>query len=246
MRIAVLGGRGVAGQAAVEAARLRGHRATALSRSSGTDLLTGDGLAAALEGHDVVIDCSSLFTLSAQKAVRQHRLAAQNVVAAGIQADIGHAVVLSIVGVDRNPHNYYAGKLTQEEEYLASDLPVTVLRTTQFHEFAGQSLDRAAWGPLAMAIRAQVQPVAVAEVGLRLVELSEREPAGRARDLAGPHREELAQLSRAFAAHTGSPRWVVPVSLPLAQLRGMARGLNLPGPEAELRGSSFAEWLRQR
>jgi hypothetical protein len=58
-------------------------------------------------------------------------------------------VLLSIVGVDRVDTGYYAGKRAQEELVLAGDVPATVLRATQFHEFAEQVLALAAgrWRP---------------------------------------------------------------------------------------------------
>lgn len=76
-------------------------------------------------------------------------------------------MLLSIVGVDRNPHGYYAGKLAQERALGGSGAPATIVRATQFHEFAGQIAERARIGPLPLAPRARVQPIAAAEVGIQ-------------------------------------------------------------------------------
>jgi uncharacterized protein YbjT (DUF2867 family) len=246
MRVAVAGGTGVVGSRVVEALRADGHDAVALSRRTGVDLTTGEGLDAAVDGVDAVVDTSNVSTLSADAAIRFFQTATGNLVAAAARAGVPHLVLLSIVGIDRMPHDYYAGKLAQERVVEASQVPWTILRATQFHEFAGQLFDRAKLGPLHLAPRARVQPIAARDVGAHLATLATGAPQGRAADLAGPREEAMDQMVKAYARRTGHRGWVPSVSLPGAQMKAMRAGLALPGSDAVLTTQTFAEWLRER
>lgn len=243
MRIAVAGGTGVAGSQVVNALRADGHDAVVLSRGSGVDLLTGQGLDAALDGADAVIDTANITTLSAGAATRFFEAATGDLLAAAARTGATHAVLLSIVGIDRMPHDYYAGKIAQERVFEAADVPWTILRATQFHEFAAQLYDRARLGPLHVAPRARVQPVAAQEVGAHLASLAAGAPRGRADDLAGPREERLDEMVRDFARRSGHRGWIPSVNLPGAQMKGMRAGCALPGDGALIGSQTFAEWL---
>jgi uncharacterized protein YbjT (DUF2867 family) len=243
MRIAVAGGTGTVGTHVVDAARAGGHEVTLLTRHAGVDLVTGNGLDAALDGIHAVIDTANITTLSEEKATEFFRTASGNLVAAAARADVGHVVLLSIVGIDRNPHAYYAAKLAQEAVYTADAVPWTILRATQFHEFAAQTFATAKAGPLHLAPRARTQPVAAREVGEHLVDLAVGPAQGRAADLAGPREEELADMVKAYARAIGYRGPVPAIAIPGAQMKGMRDGLNLPDPDAVLGRQTFAEWL---
>ncbi|WP_341996987.1 SDR family oxidoreductase [Microbacterium sp. LWH7-1.2] len=245
MRIAVAGGTGVVGSHVVEAARADGHDPVVLSRGTGVDLTTGAGLDAALEGVDAVIDTANVTTLSADVATRFFEAATGNLIAAAARAGVAHVVLLSIVGIDRNPHDYLAGKLAQERVIEKGGVPWTILRATQFHEFAGQVFARAKVGPLHVAPRGRVQPVAAREVGAQLAGLAAGAPQGRAADLAGPREERLDDMVKAYARRTGHGGWIPSVSLPGGQMRGIRAGLGLPGPGTVLGTQTFAEWLAE-
>ncbi|PRB11297.1 SDR family oxidoreductase [Microbacterium sp. MYb62] len=243
MRIAVAGGTGTVGRPTVEAVRAAGHEAVVLSRSQGVDLVTGQGLDYALAGADAVIDVASVETLKASAAVEFFTAATGNLVSAAADAGVGHVVLLSIVGIDRIPYDYYAGKVAQEKIVEASRVPWTILRATQFHEFAGQMFARAKLGPLHVAPNARTQPVAAGEVGERLATLASGVPQGRVRDLAGPREERLAEMVRAFARREGYRGWVPALNVPGPQMAGMRAGHALPGPDADLGRQTFTEWL---
>jgi uncharacterized protein YbjT (DUF2867 family) len=207
------------------------------------DLVSGRGLDEALEGVDAVIDTANIATMSARAATEFFTTATGNLVAAAARAGVGHVVLLSIVGIDRIPHDYYAGKLAQERVVEASPVPSTILRATQFHEFAALLFDQAKVGPLHLAPRARVQPIAAREVGSRLAALAAGAPRGRATDLAGPREERLDEMITAYARRIGHRGWMPSVSLPGAQMKGMRAGLALPGPDAERGNQTFADWL---
>ncbi len=243
MKIAIAGGTGVVGTPTVDAVRNAGHEAVVLSRSLGVDLVTGAGLNAALEGVDAVIHTANVTTLKADAATEFFTAATGNLVAAAARAGVGHVVLLSIVGIDRIPFDYYAGKIAQEQVIEASPVPWTIQRATQFHEFAAQMFDRAKAGPLHLAPRARTQPVAAAEVGERLAAVASGSPQGRARDFAGPREEAMDAMVKAYAAAIGHRGWLPSISIPTKQMKGMRAGLALPGPDADLGVQTFAEWV---
>jgi uncharacterized protein YbjT (DUF2867 family) len=243
MRIAVVGGTGVAGSAVARVLAARGHDVRVLGRSTGVDAVTGRGLDTALDGVATVVDASSVLTTRARPSVDFFTAATARLLAAEERAGVRLHLVLSIVGVDRVRYGYYAGKRAQERLSLAGPVPVTVLRTTQFHEFAGQLLDRLRRGPVTVVPRARTQPVAVAEVADRLADLAALPAAGRVPDLAGPEQHDLADLVGLVARARRARTRVVPIRLPGRTGRELATGALLPAAGTEIGRQTFAEWL---
>lgn len=243
MRVAVAGGTGLVGRQVVDLLQQAGHEPVPLARSRGVDLTTGAGLDAALAGADVVIDVSNVTTLSRKRSVEFFAAATTRLLEAGVRAGVRQHVALSIVGIDRVGLGYYAGKLRQEELIRAASLPWTVLRATQFHEFAEQLLGRSP-GPLVPVPRMRVQTVAAREAAARLVELSLGPPVGMAPELAGPEVHELIGLVRRVVRATGRRRLVVGVRIPGGG--PAARGGLLPSGNYTRGDQSFEDWLRSR
>ena len=242
-KIVVAGATGVVGRHVVTQARAAGHDVVPLSRSSGQDVVTGAGLAAAMAGADVVIDVTSVVTTSARTSVAFFRAATENLLAAEQAAGVGYHVALSIVGIDGETSGYYAGKVEQEQLVASGPVPWTVLRATQFHEFAPQMVARTSVGPLVAVPAMRTATVAAAEVGAALVALAEGAPRGRATDLGGPEEAELADLVRQWLAATGQRKWVLRVPMPGAAGRRMRDGTLIPGPGADRGRQTFAQWL---
>lgn len=242
MRVAVAGGTGLVGAHVVEALARAGHTPVVLARARGVDLLTGRGLDEAMTGVRAVIDVSNTVTTSRRRSVRFFDTATTTLLEAARRARVEHHVVLSIVGVDRVKLGYYDGKLRQEQLVLASGVPSTVLRATQFHEFAGQLLDRVP-GPVAVLPRQLIQPVAATEVAAELVATALGEPRGLGPELAGPEQHQLVELARRVLARNGRRRPVVGVTMPGAGGRAMASGGLLPGTGARHGSQTFDEWL---
>ena len=242
-RIAVAGGTGVVGRHVVEALTRSGCEPVVLARSAGVDLVSGAGLDAALEGVRAVVDVSNLSTQRRAASVGFFTAATASLLRAGARAGVRHHVVLSIVGVDRVDTGYYAGKRAQEALVLSGDVPATVLRATQFHEFAEQVLVLAT-GPVAPVPSMRVQPVAAREVGEHLVQLVLDAPQGRAPELAGPQVHELTDLVRRLLRTRGPRRLVLPLKAPTAASRAVTGGALLPtgpGPRGQ---QTFDEWLQ--
>ncbi len=154
-------------------------------------------------------------------------------------------MALSIVGIDRVSWSYYRAKLAQEKAVRSGPLPSTIVRATQFHEFPGQILDRAHLGPLAAIPVMAVQPIAARTVAEFLVRSVEQPPSSEIVEIAGPRPEDLVALARATARRRGRRVLVVPIRVPGAAGRAMRRGDLRPGPDAQLVGPSFADWVAE-
>lgn len=244
MSIAVAGGTGAVGRHVVDRLLELGHEPVVLTRSAGHDLVTGSGLEAALAAVDAVIDVASVQTQSAEKSRDFFGAVTRNLLAAETAAGVRHHVALSIVGSDRSPEGYYAGKVLQEQLVEAGPVPWTILRATQFYEFAEQMLGQTTFGPIALMPKTRAQPIAAREVAVRLVELAIAQPAGRARDLAGPREERMADLARRWLRATGQRTRVIEFPLPGAFGRALRDGTLLPAAgRADLGTQTFDEWL---
>jgi len=267
MKVAVAGGTGAVGRLVVEAVRASGDEAVVLARSTGVELVSGNGLAEALAGVDVVIDASNIAATRASVVSEFFEATSRNLMRAGAKAGIRHMVGLSIVGVDHVPFGYYRGKLHQEEVLAAeatapavntvSPVRVSILRAAQFHEFPGQYLARST-GRFVVVPKWRAQPVAAREVAAALAALAVAAPGRGApvpgspvagspvalSELAGPREENMADLLRQVLAARGERRRVIEVRVPGAAGRAMATGGGLPGPGVRLGTQTFADWLR--
>jgi len=268
MRVLVVGGTGTAGRAVVAELVSRGHHVRVLSRSgraphgaTGTrgDVVTGDGLATALDGVRSVVDASNVTTLSRRRATDFFVGSTRRLVAAGRAAGVRHHVLLSIVGVDRTPTGYYRAKVAQEQavtEAVESNagsgsgtgMGWSLLRATQFHDFAGQMIARGRVGPMVVVPAMRVRPVAVAGVGVALADAVEAGPLGRLPDLAGPDVIELTEMARAVLEARGEQGRVVGLRVPGAAGQAMRTGGLLPSPGEPWREApgTFAEHLHHR
>lgn len=244
MRIAVAGGNGTVGRHVVAAAEQRGHEIVTLSRRFGHDLERGTGLTGVLDCIDTVIDVTSVSTTSARRSRAFFTAATEHLLRAERGARVGHHVALSIVRIDGVDAAYYAGKLAQERLVEAGPMPHTLLRATQFHEFAEQMVAQMSLGRLVAIPAAAIRPVAAREVGARLVQLAEAGPVGRAADLTGPHDERLVELVRRMFAFDGVQRTTVEISLPGRFGRALASGALRGGDHATRGRIDFDAWLR--
>lgn len=242
MRVAVAGGTGTVGRHVVRTLESQGHQVVVLTRSRGVDITTGQGLDDAVSGADVVIDTSNVTTLARGKSTDFFAASTGHLLDAARRGGVRHLVALSIVGIDRVDNGYYAGKRRQEELVRGGDIPFTLLRATQFHEFAEQMLRRAR-GPVLLLPRMRVQTVAAAEVGVRLAEIAAGPPLGNAPEMAGPEVHELASLARQVAARDGRRARIVALPVPSGAGRAMANGALLPTGPVTLGTVTFAEWL---
>ncbi len=246
MRIAVAGATGTVGRQVARVAAERGHEVVPLSRSTGQDAVTSVGLVAALRGVEAVVDVLNTPSVLKQPAAAFFTATTRNLLAAEQRAGVPHHVVLSIVGIDGVDAGYYAGKLAQERLVTASAVPFSLLRATQFHEFADRFLRQARRGRFALVPAGLLRPVAASEVAERLVGAVEAGPGGRLADLTGPRDEQLTSLVERLAAAEGDPVRPVELRLPGAFWRAMRSGVLRGGPDADRGVITFDEWLAAR
>lgn len=243
MRIAVAGATGTVGRHVVEVAQGRGHDVLPLARALGVDVTKAEGLAERFAGVDAVIDTSNIATTKRSSAESFFGKVTRTLLAAELEAGVGHHVVLSIVGIEDVPFGYYQGKLVQERLVSEGEVPWSILRATQFHEFAEEALSFVRVGPLSMVPRMLSQPIAAVEVADALVGLAEAGPSGRVPDLAGPERLQMTDLARRVSKTRGLGRWVVPMPVPWAAGRGMRSGALTPTTDGPRGRQTFDEWL---
>jgi uncharacterized protein YbjT (DUF2867 family) len=241
MKIAVAGGTGCVGKYVVESVEAHGATPVVLARSRGVDLVTGKGLGDALQGVTAVIDVSNVSALTAKKATAFFETATRNLLTAGERAGVAHHVALSIVGCDRVDMGYYRSKLRQEELVLTGPVPGSVLRATQFHEFAAQVI--AYRGPIAFSVKSLNQPIAAREVAEALVDMAVSAPVGLGPELAGPEPHEMTDLIRRLLHARGSRRLVVSFPMPGRAGKAMAGGGLLPTSPGPRGTQTFDEWL---
>jgi uncharacterized protein YbjT (DUF2867 family) len=239
-RIAVAGGTGLAGRHVVESLRRLGTEPVVIARSRGVDLTTGTALDDALEGVDTVIDVTNIPTQNRRRAIAFFETATRHLLEAEERQGVGHHVLLSIVGIDRVGLGYYQAKLAQENVVRRGPVPWTILRSTQFHEFAGQMLGQ---GPAALVPSILSQPVAAAEVADELARLATAEPAGMAAEIAGPREERVPDMARRLASARGRRTLVVTLPLPGRTGRRMRSGALLPSATGPRGTQTFDEWL---
>jgi uncharacterized protein YbjT (DUF2867 family) len=250
-RIAVAGATGRVGRHVVEVFEARGHEVVAMSRSQGVDVISGEGLADALEGVEVIVDTATGPSPEERAATEFFTNASRNLEEAGQQAGVQRIVVVSIIGADRFTGGYGAAKIAHEQTYLAGPIPVRILRASQFHEFVPQLLEWGTKGDVAYVQQMRTQLVAARSVAEALADLA-TEPespaaAGSAapiREIAGPREESLVEMANLFVARRGDPVKIEGVSDPSdPDSEVYTSGALLPGPGAMLAGPTFEEWL---
>ena len=245
-KIAVIGGTGLIGSAVTSRLHQAGHSVSSVSRRSGADLLTGEGLDAALEGVDTVIDLSNTNADNPVDMVNFFTRGAANLLAAEKKAAVTHHVLLSIIGVDLTlEYPHFLGKMAQETTVKKGGIPYSIVRAAEFFEFAESAVE---WGlknghsdvpPLLM------QPVAVADVARLLVELATSKPTNDTTEIAGPERHDLVDMARRIRASRGKPPLeLIPSWVESGFGVEMAGNLLLPQPGARIASTTLEEWLR--
>ena len=242
MKIAVMGGTGLIGSQVVRILQAAGHDAVPHSQSTGVDLLTGQGLPEALKDADVVVNLTNSPTFDdASPAFFQTTM--DNLLTAAERAGVGHAVVLSIVGVDQVPDlAYYRAKVLQEDILKASKVPYSIVRATQFFEFVDAVIS---WTSDENGVRlpsTPVQPMAAADVAQAVADVSVGTPLRGVRNVAGPDVFTLDELGRITLAAHGDKRTVTTDDS--AGMFAAAPGDVLIAKEgAVLAPTSYREWL---
>lgn len=209
-KVVVIGGSGLIGRKLVKILGDRGHEVVAASRSTGIDVLTGEGLAEVMAGTQVVVDVSNSPSFDDAAVRAFFETSTRNLLAAEAAAGVGLHLALSVVGTDRmQASGYFRAKLVQEKLIADSSIPFTIARATQFFEFAAGIAQAATRDNVVRVSTALMQPVAADDVALTLAALVEEAPVQGVVEIAGPERIRQNDFVGKFLAATGDTRTVV-------------------------------------
>jgi uncharacterized protein YbjT (DUF2867 family) len=244
MKIVVIGGTGLIGTKLVNKLRQSGHEVVAASPASGVNTITGEGLAEALAGAQVVVDVANSPSFEDKAVLEFFETSGRNLLAAEAAAGVGHHVALSVVGTDRLQENgYFRGKMAQENLIKASKIPYTIVRSTQFFEFVSGIAQSGTVGQTVHLSPALVQPIVSDDVAAAMADVTLGAPVNGTIEIAGPERVSLAELVQRFLSANQDPREVVTD----VHARYFGAELNdqslTPGDNPRIAPTRFEDWL---
>jgi uncharacterized protein YbjT (DUF2867 family) len=210
MNITVVGASGLIGTKVVGLLEGGGHEVVAASRTSGVDVLTGDGLADALASANVLVDLLNSPSFEDDPVMEFFTASTTNLVAAANAAGVTHYVALSIVGVEGLPASgYMRAKVVQEKIITESGLPYTILRATQFAEFTDGITDSMIVGDEVRVPAALIQPIPADDVAVDVARAAAAEPLNDIVNIGGPEKISFEQMARDVLARRGDDKTVV-------------------------------------
>jgi uncharacterized protein YbjT (DUF2867 family) len=246
MKIVVIGGTGLIGSKLVEKLRSDGHEPLAASRNSGVNALTGEGLARALDGAQVVVDVANAPAWGDAAILDFFQTSSRNLLAAEKVAQVEHHVTLSVVGSDRFPESgYFRARVAQEHVVKAGPLPYTIVRAAQLFEFIGRIADAYTDGGTVRLPPALVQPEAADDLAGTLADVAVGAPLNDTVELAGPEAFPLEELARRVLEASGDRRQVT-VDVHARYFGAQVDNGSLrPGDDARIASTRFEDWLRR-
>jgi uncharacterized protein YbjT (DUF2867 family) len=246
MKIVVIGGSGLIGSRLVKQLHEQGHETVAASPNTGVNSVTGEGLAEALKGAQVVVDVSNAPSWEDDAVMKFFETSTRNLLTHEADAGVKHHVALSVVGSERMLESgYFRAKVAQENLIKASSIPYTIVRATQFFEFVKAIADFSTEGNKVRMPSALIQPIAADDVASALARVAVGSPVNGTVEIGGPEKFRLDELVRRGLAARNDPREVV------TDPHGRYYGLEIsertlvPGDDAQLGKTTFETWLSQ-
>jgi uncharacterized protein YbjT (DUF2867 family) len=246
MKIVVIGGSGLIGSKTVERLRKKGHEVVAASPNSGVNTITGEGLADALAGAQVVVDLANSPSFEDKAVLEFFETSGRNLLAAEAAAGVGHHLALSVVGTERlQGSGYFRGKMAQENLIKGARIPYTIVHSTQFFEFMGAIAQSGTVKQTVHVSPAYLQPIASDDVADAMADIALAAPVNGTIEIAGPERVRLSELVGRFLKATKDPRKVV------ADTHALYFGVELndqslvPGDNPRIGATRFDDWLSQ-
>ena len=245
MKFVIIGGSGLIGSKVCKNLQDLGHEVISASPSSGINVITGEGLADALKGADVVVDVANSPSFEDHAALHFFETAGHNLFAAEKVAGTKHHVALSVVGTERMlDSGYFRAKMAQEKLIKASGVPYTILRATQFFEFIGAiAYSGREDGNTIHLSSAALQPVASVDVAAALTAIAQQAPINQTVEVAGPDRRPIVEFVSEYLKHTNDPREAVPDdTVPYFGAPINDKSLT-PGDNPIVGATRFEDWL---
>jgi uncharacterized protein YbjT (DUF2867 family) len=210
MKIVVIGGAGVLGSKVVQKLRDHGHDAVAASPRTGVNTVTGEGLADALTGADVVVDVSNSPSFDDGPVMEFFTKSTTNLETLAKAAGVGHFVAVSIVGCDELPKSgYLRAKVAQEKLIEQAAIPYSIVRATQFAEFADAITASLTVGDEVRVPDALIQPIAAEDLADEVARVAEGRPLGGIENIGGPEKISFEQMAREVLARQGEAKAVI-------------------------------------
>jgi uncharacterized protein YbjT (DUF2867 family) len=244
MKIVVIGGTGLIGSKLVTWLLEHGHKAVPASPSLGVNTITGEGVAAAMEGASVVVDVSNSPSFEYGAALEFFQTSTRNLQVAEVAAGVGHHVALSVVGTDRLAESgYFRAKIAQEALIRASSIPYSIVHATQFFEFIKSIADDATDANTVRLAPVLFQPMASDDVARAVGRSAVGAPVNGVIEVGGPEQFRLDELIRRFLGSRDDPRAVV--ADPEAPYFGavVSERTLVPEVDAMLGETRFDDWL---
>jgi uncharacterized protein YbjT (DUF2867 family) len=245
MKIVIIGGTGLIGSKTAAILRQGGHEVIAAAPNTGVNTITGEGLKEALAAAQVVIDLANSPSFEDKAVLEFFETAGRNLLAAEATAGVRHHVALSIVGTDRSDNGYFHAKVVQEKLIVASGIPYTIVRATQFMEFLGGIAASGADGNKVRISPGLFQPIAADDVAPIVAEVALAVPRNGIVEIAGPERAPFNEIVARYLKAVGDKREVVR-DTEARYFGGRVEERSLvPLGEARLGRIGFDEWLRR-
>jgi uncharacterized protein YbjT (DUF2867 family) len=247
MKIVVNGGTGLIGSKTVERLRRAGHEVVAGSPQTGLNSLTGEGLDKALSGAQILIDLSNSPSFEDEPALEFFRTSTGNLIASAKAHGIGHYVALSVVGTERlQDSGYFRAKLVQETMIRESDIPYTIIHSTQFLEFLGAIAKSASADDKVVVPATLIQPIASDDVADIMADVALAPPRNAMIEISGPERFRMSDLLAKYLTATGDKRPVE--ASPEARYFGVKLGESslVSDNDPHLGKISFEQWFASR
>lgn len=244
MKIVVIGGRGLIGSKVATKLCAQGHDVIIASRRSGVDSLTGEGLAGAVAGADVLVDVADSPLFDDEPVMHFFTTTTTNLLAAEQEAGVKHHVALSVVGAQIMPDSgYNAAKAAQENLIKDSGRPYSIVRATPFYEFAVGLADSATDGGIVRLPHVLFRPIAAEDVATAVAHAAVGRPLDGVTEIAGPEEIGMDDFVRKGLAAIDDRRRVVTD----AQARYFGAVIDdrtlAPGENATLFTTRYSDWI---
>lgn len=210
MKIVVIGGTGLIGSKLVNKLRRLKHEVIAASPSTGVNTMTGEGLAEALKDTEIVVDVANSPSFEDKAVLNFFETSNRNLLAAEQTAGVRYHIALSVVGTDLlTESGYFRAKMIQENLVKASNIPYTIVRSTQFFEFLDSIVQASTVGQIVHLPNVFFQPIAAEDVAEALFHITSEAPHNGIIEIAGPERFRFSEIMEQYLKITQDPRKVV-------------------------------------